>query len=170
MDIRGKKNKGNRAVKKVIEYFNIYLGIDKSFLYSTASSVKGRDITLDKSISKLYPFSIEVKNQETINFSNWWLQVLSNTEESLEIPVLIFTRNRDILRVAFKYSDFFSYYTVTDTSLATKEVSYEVTNVKVPTWKCIMDTSVYSTFINNELIVIMPFNIFLEDYKKWKLN
>jgi hypothetical protein len=148
----------------------MYLGIDKSFLYSTASSVKGRDITIDKSISNLYPFSIEVKNQETMNFSNWWLQVLNNTEEPLEIPVLIFTRNRDTLRVAFRYSDFFNYYIITDTSLATKEGLYEVTNVRIPTWKCIIDNSIYSTVINNEVVIIMPLNIFLEDYKKWKLN
>jgi hypothetical protein len=94
MKPRSAKNKGKRLQNKVrdliLEKFNSKLEPDD--VRSQIMGMSGEDIVLSPAARRLFPFSVECKNQEKLNIWSSLEQAEGNSKEST--PVLIFKRNR----------------------------------------------------------------------------
>jgi len=66
--------------------------------------VTGEDIKLSEAASKLFPFSVEAKNQE--NISIWSALAQADSKERLLKPLLVFKRNKSEVYCALKFDDF----------------------------------------------------------------
>ena len=93
MKPRSAKNKGKRLQNKIrdliLEKFNT---LEQDDVRSITMGDSGEDILLSPAARRLFPFSVECKNQEKLNI---W-DSLSQAEENAGDynPVLIFKRNR----------------------------------------------------------------------------
>ena len=93
MKPRSAKNKGKRLQNKVrdliIEKFNI---LESDDVRSITMGDSGEDILLSPAARKLFPFSVECKNQEKLSI---W-SALEQAEENSgnHSPLVIFKRNR----------------------------------------------------------------------------
>ena len=93
MKPRSAKNKGKRLQNKVrdliLEKFN---QLEPDDVRSITMGDSGEDILLSPAARKLFPFSVECKNQEKLNI---W-SALEQAEENSgnHIPLVIFKRNR----------------------------------------------------------------------------
>jgi|TARA_B100000424_G_scaffold268165_1_gene262422 hypothetical protein len=94
MKPRSAKNKGKRLQNKVrdliLEKFNKKLEEDD--VRSITMGDSGEDILLSPAARKLFPFSVECKNQEKLNIWSSLEQAESNSGK--HTPLLIFKRNR----------------------------------------------------------------------------
>ena len=94
MKPRSAKNKGKRLQNKVrdliLEKFNKKLEEDD--VRSITMGDSGEDILLSPAARRLFPFSVECKNQEKLNIWSSLEQAESNTGK--HTPLLIFKRNR----------------------------------------------------------------------------
>ena len=93
MKPRSAKNKGKRLQNKVrdliLEKFNI---LESDDVRSITMGDSGEDILLSPAARKLFPFSVECKNQEKLSI---W-SALEQAEENSgnHSPLVIFKRNR----------------------------------------------------------------------------
>ena len=93
MKPRSAKNKGKRLQNKIrdliLEKFD---SLEQDDVRSITMGDSGEDILLSPAARRLFPFSVECKNQEKLNI---W-EALSQAEENsgVSTPVLIFKRNR----------------------------------------------------------------------------
>lgn len=69
----------------------------------------GEDIVLSPAARKVFPFSIECKNQESVSIWAWWKQTVKNLKEGTK-PMLFFTRNHHETLVVLRMDDFFDLY------------------------------------------------------------
>ncbi len=94
MKPRSAKNKGKRLQNKVrdliLEKFNKKLEEDD--VRSITMGDSGEDILLSPAARRLFPFSVECKNQEKLNIWSSLEQAESNSGK--HTPLLIFKRNR----------------------------------------------------------------------------
>ena len=94
MKPRSAKNKGKRLQNKVrdliLEKFNKKLEEDD--VRSITMGDSGEDILLSPAARKLFPFSVECKNQAKLNIWSSLEQAASNSGQ--HTPLLIFKRNR----------------------------------------------------------------------------
>ena len=94
MKPRSAKNKGKRLQNKVrdliLEKFNSKLEPDD--VRSITMGESGEDILLSPAARKLFPFSVECKNQEKLNIWSSLEQAEGNSGN--HPPLLIFKRNR----------------------------------------------------------------------------
>ena len=94
MKPRSAKNKGKRLQNKVrdliLEKFNTKLEEDD--VRSITMGDSGEDILLSPAARRLFPFSVECKNQEKLNIWSSLEQAESNSGK--HTPLLIFKRNR----------------------------------------------------------------------------
>ena len=94
MKPRSAKNKGKRLQNKVrdliLEKFNKKLEEDD--VRSITMGDSGEDILLSPAARRLFPFSVECKNQEKLNIWSSLEQAESNRGK--HTPLLIFKRNR----------------------------------------------------------------------------
>ena len=94
MKPRSAKNKGKRLQNKVrdliLEKFNSKLEPDD--VRSITMGESGEDILLSPAARRLFPFSIECKNQEKLNIWSSLEQAEGNSGN--HPPLLIFKRNR----------------------------------------------------------------------------
>ena len=93
MKPRSAKNKGKRLQNKVrdliLEKFN---KLEQDDVRSITMGDSGEDILLSPAARRLFPFSVECKNQEKLNI---WSSLEQAEENSGDYdPVLIFKRNR----------------------------------------------------------------------------
>ena len=94
MKPRSAKNKGKRLQNKIrdliLEKFNNVLELDD--VRSITMGDSGEDILLSPAARRLFPFSVECKNQEKLNI---W-SALEQAEENSgnHTPLVIFKRNR----------------------------------------------------------------------------
>jgi len=102
MKIRSAKNKGRRlqnTVKKLIlENWN---QLEPDDVRSTSMGVNGEDIQLSPAARKLFPFSVECKNQENLNLYSAINQSEYNSRINI-IPVLIIKKNHKDIFSIFK--------------------------------------------------------------------
>ena len=93
MKSRSAKNKGKRLQNSVrdliLEKFN-QLVVDD--VRSITMGDSGEDILLSPAARKLFPFSVECKNQEKLNI--WSSLEQTETNACKHTPLLIFKRNR----------------------------------------------------------------------------
>ena len=100
------KAKGRRAaaeLKALILYY--FPSLTDDDVRITPSGVNGPDILLSAEARRLFPFSVELKNQEKLNVWAALKQAAANRTKS-DIPVLFFRRNRSSLFVALDAKDF----------------------------------------------------------------
>ena len=93
MKPRSAKNKGKRLQNKVrdliLEKFN---SLEPDDVRSITMGDSGEDILLSPAARKLFPFSVECKNQEKLNIWSALEQTENNSNN--HVPLLIFKRNR----------------------------------------------------------------------------
>ena len=93
MKSRSAKNKGKRLQNKVrdliLEKFNT---LEDDDVRSTTMGDSGEDVLLSPAARKLFPFSVECKNQEKLNIWSALEQAENNSEN--HTPLVIFKRNR----------------------------------------------------------------------------
>ena len=93
MKPRSAKNKGKRLQNDVrdliLEKFDT---LEPDDVRSITMGDSGEDILLSPAARKLFPFSVECKNQEKLNIWSSLEQAEGNSKEST--PVLVFKRNR----------------------------------------------------------------------------
>ena len=93
MKSRSAKNKGKRLQNKVrdliLEKFN---RLEDDDVRSTTMGDSGEDVLLSPAARKLFPFSVECKNQEKLNIWSSLEQAENNSGSNT--PLLIFKRNR----------------------------------------------------------------------------
>ena len=94
MKARSAKNKGKRLQNKVrdliLEKFNKQLEPDD--VRSITMGDSGEDILLSPAARRLFPFSVECKNQEKLNIWSALEQAEDNSNN--HIPLVVFKRNR----------------------------------------------------------------------------
>ena len=93
MKSRSAKNKGKRLQNNVrdliLEKFN---QLEEDDVRSITMGDSGEDILLSPAARKLFPFSVECKNQEKLNI--WSSLEQTETNAGKHTPLLIFKRNR----------------------------------------------------------------------------
>jgi len=93
MKSRSAKNKGKRLQNQVrdliLEKFN---QLEEDDVRSITMGDSGEDILLSPAARKLFPFSVECKNQEKLNV--WSSLEQTETNAGKHTPLLIFKRNR----------------------------------------------------------------------------
>ena len=102
MKPRSAKNKGKRLQNKVrdliLEKFN---SLESDDVRSITMGESGEDILLSPAARKLFPFSVECKNQEKLNI--WKSLEQSETNSRKHTPIVIFKRNRTKTYVALEF-------------------------------------------------------------------
>ena len=105
MNVRSKKNKGvrlqNYVVKRLIEVF----GFDELDVKPAVMGETGVDIHLSKQALQEFPFSIECKNQERWNVTQFFKQAVDNTLPDT-YPLLVVKRNRHEPLAVLRFEDF----------------------------------------------------------------
>ena len=93
MKPRSAKNKGKRLQNKVrdiiLEKFD---KLEPDDVRSITMGDSGEDILLSPAARRLFPFSVECKNQEKLNI--WSSLEQAETNSGNHVPLLIFKRNR----------------------------------------------------------------------------
>ena len=94
MKTRSRKNKGKRLQNKIrdliLETFKDELEQDD--VRSITMGDSGEDILLSPVARKLFPFSVECKNQERLSI--WEALIQAEDNSGKHAPLLIFKRNR----------------------------------------------------------------------------
>ena len=102
MKPRSAKNKGKRLQNKVrdliLEKFN---SLESDDVRSITMGESGEDILLSPAARKLFPFSVECKNQDKLNI--WKSLEQSETNSGKHTPIVIFKRNRTKTYVALEF-------------------------------------------------------------------
>ena len=93
MKPRSAKNKGKRLQNKIrdliLEKFN---SLESDDVRSITMGDSGEDILLSPAARRLFPFSVECKNQEKLNIWSALEQAEENSGD--HVPLVIFKRNR----------------------------------------------------------------------------
>ena len=101
MKTRSAKNKGKRLQNKVRDLIlEKFTQLEPDDVRSTTMGDSGEDVLLSPAARKLFPFSVECKNQEKLNIWSSLEQAEDNAGE--HIPLVVFKRNRSKTYVAFE--------------------------------------------------------------------
>ena len=101
MKTRSAKNKGKRLQNKVRDLIlEKFTQLEEDDVRSTTMGDSGEDVLLSPAARKLFPFSVECKNQEKLNIWSSLQQAEDNAGE--HIPLVVFKRNRSKTYVAFE--------------------------------------------------------------------
>ena len=93
MKSRSAKNKGKRLQNQVRDLIlEKFQQLENDDVRSTTMGDSGEDILLSPAARKLFPFSVECKNQEKLNIWSSLEQAENNSGN--HAPLLIFKRNR----------------------------------------------------------------------------
>jgi len=93
MKSRSAKNKGKRLQNNVRDLIlEKFQQLEEDDVRSITMGDSGEDILLSPAARKLFPFSVECKNQEKLNI--WSSLEQTETNAGIHTPLLIFKRNR----------------------------------------------------------------------------
>ena len=93
MKSRSAKNKGKRLQNNVRDLIlEKFQQLEEDDVRSITMGDSGEDILLSPAARKLFPFSVECKNQEKLNV--WSSLEQTETNAGKHTPLLIFKRNR----------------------------------------------------------------------------
>ena len=105
MKPRSAKNKGKRLQNKVrdliLEKFNT---LEEDDVRSITMGDSGEDILLSPAARRLFPFSVECKNQEKLNI--WGALEQAEDNSGNHTPLVIFKRNRSKTYAVLELEDF----------------------------------------------------------------
>ena len=166
----GKLNKERRAKEKAIDLIATILNFDKKLIHSVSPGVNGRDISFDSTIITRFPFAIEVKNQEVLEFGSWWNQTLGYVDDRYKYPLLIFTKNRTAVFCAYRYEDLRDWHVICSMIGDKLEMGCRVRKregLYQPRWQYVKDCEgLVQTFLYGaDIIIVQRFDNFLADYK-----
>jgi hypothetical protein len=102
---RSSKAKGRNAVVKVKELLLRTFELNDDDILVKATSMGGCDIHNSPRAQKLFPFAIEVKNQESLNIWKALAQSTVNCKKGLS-PIVFFKRAGSEMYVALRAEDF----------------------------------------------------------------
>lgn len=74
------------------------------------SGVPGEDLWLSPAARAIYPFAMELKNVEKLNFWDAIKQAESHAKGTGYIPVVVFRRNNEKLRIIVDFEQFLTWY------------------------------------------------------------
>lgn len=109
---RSAKNKGARLQKWVIEKVSEVTGIKSGkdeLISSRPMGQSGTDVVLIGEAKKLFPFSVECKNQETFHFIKWMEQAKANQLPDTDW-MLVMSKNNFKPIVTLSAEKFFEIY------------------------------------------------------------
>ena len=93
MKTRSAKNKGKRLQNKVRDLIlEKFKQLEEDDVRSTTMGDSGEDILLSPAARRLFPYSVECKNQEKINI--WSALEQAEENSGKHTPLVIFKRNR----------------------------------------------------------------------------
>jgi len=105
MQTSSRKQKGRVAQQyvrdKVLEYFP---ELTENDVRSTSMGVSGSDLQLSEKAMEVFPYSTEIKNQESLSI--WSALKQAESENRKLTPLLVFKRNRSEVYCALKFEDF----------------------------------------------------------------
>jgi hypothetical protein len=106
--VRSRKNKGKRLQNKIrdliLESFPV---LENDDVLSTTMGEAGIDVKLSPAARKLFPYSIECKNQERLGIWSAIEQAESNKKQDTELA-LFFTKNHSKIYVTIEAEHFFN--------------------------------------------------------------
>ena len=104
MKTRSAKNKGKRLQNNVRDLIlEKFTQLEPDDVRSTTMGDSGEDILLSPAARKLFPFSVECKNQEKLNI--WSSLEQAKTNAGDHKPLLVFKRNRSKTYIALEIND-----------------------------------------------------------------
>ena len=106
MKPRSAKAKGRTFSAEVAATICRRLGISPDEVQVTPSGVNGPDIYFSPAALKLFPFTVECKNQQTIKIWSALAQAAGHAIGTALVPLLIFRRNRSESFVTIHIDDF----------------------------------------------------------------
>lgn len=106
------KHKGRRACQEAADKIRAKLGVEQDDIRVTPSGVQGPDLQLSPLAKGLFPFGIEVKNQEAMSV---WAAFEQAQRHCLSMdpsvhPMLIFKKNHKNLMVCIELDTFLLYF------------------------------------------------------------
>ena len=105
MKPRSAKNKGKRLQNKIrdliLEKFDI---LEPDDVRSITMGDSGEDILLSPAARRLFPFSVECKNQEKLNI--WGALEQAEDNSGNHTPLVIFKRNRSKTYAVIEFNKF----------------------------------------------------------------
>lgn len=101
--VASKKAKGRRLQKEVAKKIIEKLCLEEDDVRSTSMGKAGEDIEMSPVAQKYFPFSIECKNQESMNI--WRALKQAESQNRKRKPLVVFKRNRSETYCALKFDD-----------------------------------------------------------------
>jgi len=106
MKTRSAKNKGKRLQNQVRDkIITAYPTLNKDDVKSTTMGESGTDIQLSTEAKRLFPFSIECKNQEKLSIWSSLNQGEKNCHPNTT-SLLVFKRNRSKIYAVLEFDEF----------------------------------------------------------------
>lgn len=100
------KAKGRRLQQTVRDrILETFPSLEPDDVRSASMGASGEDLLLSPAARRLFPFSVECKNQERLNIWTALTQAESNSRDG-KTPLLVFTRNRAATYVALPFDVF----------------------------------------------------------------
>ena len=104
MKTRSAKNKGKRLQNDVRDLIlETFQELEPDDVRSTTMGDSGEDVLLSPAARKLFPFSVECKNQEKLNIWSSLQQAEDNAGQ--HIPLVVFKRNRSKTYISMEIND-----------------------------------------------------------------
>lgn len=103
--VRSRKSKGRRLQIFVAKTIRELFKLEDRDAVSAPASVPGEDIILTERAKKLFPYSVECKNQEKVNIWEAIAQAERNAREG-RTPIVVFSRNNAPTYVAIDFHKF----------------------------------------------------------------
>jgi len=116
--IASAKAKGRNLQKRVREDLINQLGIDPKDVLSTPMGLNGCDIYLSKAARDRFPYGVEAKNSEKLNFWNAWDQATRNANHESLIPVLVTHKNGSQVLATIRWEEFLGYVSLANEACA----------------------------------------------------
>ena len=91
MKTQSRKAKGRRLQQQFRELLIEKLGIDPEDIESRSMGAGGEDLIMSKAARHKFPYSIECKNQESLNIWKAWEQ--ANGNKGLYEPLVVIKKN-----------------------------------------------------------------------------
>ena len=112
------KAKGRSLQKRVRENLISQLNIDPKDVLSTPMGLNGCDIYLSKAARDRFPYGVEAKNSEKLNFWNAWDQATRNANHESLIPVLVTHKNGSQVLATIRWEEFLGYVSLANEACA----------------------------------------------------
>lgn len=104
--VQSKKARGRKLQQHVRDkLYETFTELEEGDIRSTSMGAGGVDLQLSPQAKRLFPYSVECKNQESLSVWNSFAQAESNCETGTK-PLLVFKRNRTDVYCMIKLEDF----------------------------------------------------------------